>query len=332
MRSRLVQSVAAGALRLGLSLSFSMLAASSAAAVTMRVTDATASQPGERVTVCVTLDAAGQSIAGTQNDLVWDGECATLTKGSCQVAAPRKQLNDAFPAGSSFTMRAFVLALDNLEPIPSGNLYCCNFISELSSSGSCPIRITNALAADPSGKAVQVTAQGGSIRFTGAGSGGGGTGGGPGGPAAGPGGGGVVGGLVGRGPRDGAPQVFEGGGPGSPPTPIVIVPGEQQPTPAEPAEEEEELTEGTPAATASAAATAATAAPTVAPTRVAGTPTAKPTLPPTLPPTAAPTPAKKDDDGGWFSCQVTTGATSATPHALIAVLGLLALRWHRRRR
>jgi MYXO-CTERM domain-containing protein len=75
-----------------------------------------------------------------------------------------------------------------------------------------------------------------------------------------------------------------------------------------------------------------TEAPTTAPTKVAGTPTSKPTLRPTLPPTAAPTPAKKDDDGGWFSCQLTTGGGSATPLALIAVLGLLALRLKRRRR
>jgi MYXO-CTERM domain-containing protein len=286
--------------------------------------------------VCVTLDSGGQQVAGTQNDLVWDGKCATLTKGSCQVAAPKKQLNDAFPPGASFTMRAFVLALDNLDPIPNGNLYCCNFISELSSSGSCPIRISNALGADPKGNPVQVSTIGGQIRYTGSGSGG--TGGG--GPGAAPGvagGGGVVGGLVGQGGGGGAPQVYQGGGPSTPPTPIVIEPSGQQPPPAaeqapEAGEPEAALNE-TPQATASVQPTsAATEAPTKAPTKPAGTPTAKPTVKPTAPPAAAQEAAKKEDSGGWFSCQVTTGQSTALPHALLAVLGFLAVRLKRRKR
>jgi MYXO-CTERM domain-containing protein len=333
MKSRLGELLAAGAVRLGLSVAV-VLVAAAAQAVTMQVTDATATQPGQSVPVCVVLDAGGQQVAGTQNDLVWDGNCATLTKGSCQIMAPKKQLNDAFPSGSSFTMRAFVLALDNLDPIPSGNLYCCNFTSELSSSGSCPIRITNALAADPSGKAVQVTAQSGSIRFTGSSSGGG-TGGGPGAAPGVAGGGGVVGGLVGQGGGGGAPPVYQGGGQAVPPTPIVIVPSGQQPPAEQPREAEEPAAalNETPAATASVQpTTAATEAPTKAPTKPAGTATAKPTVKPTPPPTAAQEAAKKEDGGGWFSCQVTTGQSTATPHALIAVLGLLALRLRRRRR
>lgn len=316
-----------------------LLAASSAQAVTMGVTSATASQPGERVNVCVTLASGGQSVAGTQNDLAWDGNCATLTEGSCQVAAPRKQLNSAFPAGSSFTLRAFVLALDNLDPIPDGNLYCCSFISELSSAGSCPIRITNALAADPSGKAVQVSAQSGSIRFTGSGGDSGATGGGPGGPAAGPGGGGVVGGLVEQPGRGAEPQVYGGQEPSTPPTPIVIAPAGEEPAAEEPGEGAGEVEEGAgelPEATASAQVQPTTAAPTAAPTVVAGTPTSKPA--PTTKPTAAPTVAaaaqaeKKDEGGGWFGCQMTAGGASAMPQILIAIVGLLALRLGRRRR
>jgi hypothetical protein len=134
-------------------------------AVTMRVSEAVVSKPGQRAPVCISLETDGQEVAGTQNDLSWDGDCATLTQGSCKVAAPGKELTSAFPPGSSFLIRAFVLAVDNLDPIRDGDLYCCNFISELTDAGFCPIRISNALGADSSGRAVQIQGEDGGIRF-----------------------------------------------------------------------------------------------------------------------------------------------------------------------
>jgi hypothetical protein len=314
----------AGAFRLNVVSAALLLAASGAHAVTMQVSDARVSQPGQQAEICVGLASEGQSVAGTQNELVWDGGCATLTEGSCQIRTAGKQLSTAFPPGTDFTLRAFVLALDNVDPIADGLLYCCNFISELSSTGTCVIRISNALAADPTGKPVQVRAQNGSIRFTGSGSAG--AGGGPGGPAGG-GPGGVVGGLVER--PAGQPQVFEGGGPAVQPTPIVIEPQVGE-TPAEEEEEEETpIAEETPGATASVAPT--TAAPTAAPTTaVPGTPTSKPaTAPPTAAPALAPAAAAKDD-GGWFSCQMTPNGRGSTSLMLIALAGMVALRFRRR--
>lgn len=134
-------------------------------AVTMRVSEAVVSKPGKRAKICISLETDGQEVAGTQNDFIWDGNCATLTAGSCKIAAPGKELSSGFPPGSSFLMRAFVLALDNIEPIRDGDLYCCNFISELTQTGFCPIRITDALGADTTGRAIQIAAEAGGIRF-----------------------------------------------------------------------------------------------------------------------------------------------------------------------
>jgi hypothetical protein len=131
----------------------------------MRVSEAVVSKPGKRAKVCVSLETEGQEVAGTQNDLIWDGDCATLDLADCKVAAPRKQLSSAFPPGSSFLMRAFVLGLDNVEPIRDGNLYCCDFVSELAGAGFCPIRISSALGATPLGQAVPIQAESGGIRF-----------------------------------------------------------------------------------------------------------------------------------------------------------------------
>jgi hypothetical protein len=41
--------------------------------VALRATAATVATTGETADLCVLLDAGGEQVAGTQNDLVWDG-------------------------------------------------------------------------------------------------------------------------------------------------------------------------------------------------------------------------------------------------------------------
>src|SRR5215472_1143081 len=50
---------------------------------------------GDAAEVCVSLDSGGARVAGTQNDLVWDGSCATLPDASaCEAyGATGKQLH-----------------------------------------------------------------------------------------------------------------------------------------------------------------------------------------------------------------------------------------------
>lgn len=127
-----------------------------ARAVTLSVTSATVSEPGDRARVCVTLETSGALVAGTQNDLVWDGTCATFVENSC-VANPDhgKQLSMALLPGDDFVLRAIVLSLSDVDPIPDGELYCCSFLVEVSRSGECcPLRLTKVGASTPEGLAL----------------------------------------------------------------------------------------------------------------------------------------------------------------------------------
>jgi hypothetical protein len=109
------------------------------------------------------LNAGGRQIAGTQNDLTWDGACATLREGSCRAEpAIRKSLNTAFSPHSDFTLRALVVSITDVNPIPDGPLYCCEFSADID-QGCCPIAITGGLASGPQGQKVDVGEIPGSI-------------------------------------------------------------------------------------------------------------------------------------------------------------------------
>ena len=145
------------------------IVSSPASAAEMQLTSAEVTAAGETARICVSLLTEGREVAGTQNDLVWDGDCATLTEGSCAANPGHgKSLNTTFPAGSDFTLRAFLLSITDVRPIPDGDLYCCEFTSELDRPGSCPVRIRRARASDPQGGAIDVATTNGAITFAGA--------------------------------------------------------------------------------------------------------------------------------------------------------------------
>jgi hypothetical protein len=133
------------------------------AAVSLQITSSvTVSEQGQAGQICVTLSTGGAQVAGTQNDLVWDGNCATLPSVSSCQAAPslNKQLQGGFPPQFDFTYRALILSLGDVDPIPTGVLYCCAFQSEAAPGECCNIGITRAGASDPKGNAIGVTGAG----------------------------------------------------------------------------------------------------------------------------------------------------------------------------
>jgi concanavalin A-like lectin/glucanase superfamily protein len=136
-------------------------AVQSGSPVTLSVDSTAVAESGGAGEVCVHLAGGGSSVAGTQNDLVWDDSCATLQGCS---AAPRtgKSLNTSFPPGEPSTLHALVLSITDVDPIPDGALYCCDFTAELD-SGCCPIQVTNALGSDPQGKRLDIVGVPGSI-------------------------------------------------------------------------------------------------------------------------------------------------------------------------
>jgi hypothetical protein len=185
----------------------SLPSAHAANALTIRAGNATVRGAGETATICVDLETDGEAVAGTQNELVWDTNCATLSGlGSCRVSSGHgKDLRASFPNGDGLPpLRAFVFSMSNVDVMSDTELYCCAFTSELVSSGSCAVSVQNARASDPSGKALSATGASGAIVFPGAG---GGDGGGGGGGFSGP----VSGGVTGGGGASGGAATGGGG-------------------------------------------------------------------------------------------------------------------------
>ncbi len=332
------------------------------AQVTIRATSTTVGQQGDLGQICVMLETNGATVAGTQNDLNWDGTCASLPgdQSACFAAgAHGKQMQAGVPRGADFGLRVLMLSLSDVDPMPDGPLYCCRFQSEASPGSCCRISVVRAGASDPGGTAISARGVAGEI-CTAKDSGGRGIGDVIGGGAGlgGPGGTDTGFGAPGSGSQAAQPgaaapvappaaQVLQGGGAGAP-TPVAPAPGApaggataaatvavMRPTgPAEPARG---LTPGQPSAASSAS--AATAEPTpaattpaaAAPTAVRDTPTRVAALRPTARAAAAtPRAEESDADGGWFGCHI--GGGSAMPLlALGAVFGVLALVFRRPR-
>lgn len=135
------------------------------AAVTLRAGSATVSTPGDTADLCVALATDGEQVAGIQNDLVWDGSCATLVSESdCRInPATGKTLYGIFPPHLDFAYRAVVLSLTDLDPIADGELYCCAFVVEAAPGTCCAVGITQAGAADPRGNALSTLTTAGDL-------------------------------------------------------------------------------------------------------------------------------------------------------------------------
>lgn len=141
------------------------------AAVTMSVDPPTVQVPqsGASANVCVNLTGAGGRAAGTQNDLTWDGDCATLVR--C-AAAPgnSKPLSANVLPGSHFTLRAFMLSLGDTHPMNDGALYCCTFRVDLAEAGSCcSVSMSNARWSDSGGRGEGASVSGGQLCVAGGG-------------------------------------------------------------------------------------------------------------------------------------------------------------------
>jgi MYXO-CTERM domain-containing protein len=110
---------------------------------------------GGAAQVCVSLVTGGEEVAGTQNDLVWDGTCMSLNENGCSAAGTHgKQVNTRLQNSADFRMRVLVLSLSDVDPIDDGVLYCCRVQGEAPSGSCCSISVVNTGASDSKGKAV----------------------------------------------------------------------------------------------------------------------------------------------------------------------------------
>lgn len=143
--------------------------------------DAVSATPGAQATFGVRLKVAGATVAGVQNDIVFDSRLPidqTATgRPSCVVnpAINKSQTAFAFlPAGcrpgvDCNTVRALVFATDNVAAIPSGALLytCAVSVPPDAPSGTYSLRCTAAAASDPNGQTVAAQCLGGAITIGG---------------------------------------------------------------------------------------------------------------------------------------------------------------------
>jgi len=124
-----------------------------AGVLSLDATSATVAAPGEIADLCVVLSAGGENVAGTQNDLVWDDSCATLSSADdCRVNTETgKSLHASLVLGH---FRALVLSLEDTNPIPDGPLYCCTFSVEATPGSCCAVSVVNTGASTPKGLAI----------------------------------------------------------------------------------------------------------------------------------------------------------------------------------
>ena len=122
---------------------------------------------GDVVSVSAKLNAGGARIAGTQNDIVFDPTQVAIgrdSNGQPECAANRQIKKDATAfsfvpkdcGANCTTVRALVLSLSNVEPIPDGSvLYTCRVrIRPEASSGTHRLKLTKVGFSDPQGRAI----------------------------------------------------------------------------------------------------------------------------------------------------------------------------------
>lgn len=132
-------------------------------------------EPGSTTTFAVTLETDTQ-VAGTQNDITFDPKARIPAdaegKPRCTVNPTiRKDATEfAFlPAGCTpaidcTAVRAIVLGIDNLDPIPSNStLYTCEVQIAADASGTIPLPCSNPVAGDPDGERIGADCTDGAI-------------------------------------------------------------------------------------------------------------------------------------------------------------------------
>ncbi len=131
------------------------------AAAVLTASSATVARPSDPARICVGLELdADDSIAGTENQLVWDGSCATLLPPTCsQNPRHGKSLFTGAIDSSGRLLRYKVLVVsltDTSAITDSGELYCCDFLVHAEPGECCAIEIDRPGASDPDGNAVAI--------------------------------------------------------------------------------------------------------------------------------------------------------------------------------
>lgn len=134
-------------------------------------------RPGDVVTISATLSTGGATVAGAQNDIIFDATVMSIAAG--RKGAPDCQVNRSINKGASAFafipsrcsgrgckgVRALILSLTDVGPIANGSkLYSCRVaISGGAAAGSHELGIARVSLSTPAGEAVKATGAAGSI-------------------------------------------------------------------------------------------------------------------------------------------------------------------------
>ena len=142
----------------------------SASGKTSVVLNTVPGRPGDVVTVTATLNSSGASVAGTQNDIGFDPKQIAVAakpngKPDCAANGQLGKEGTAFSflpqgcnaaGGGCTSVRALVLSLSNVAPIPNGSaLYTCQVrIAPQAGPGTYTLSLRRVGFSSPSGQAI----------------------------------------------------------------------------------------------------------------------------------------------------------------------------------
>jgi len=140
---------------LGAAIGCTALLALPASAATF-YTPPVSAQPGGTANVCVWMSDGNNEVAGAQMDISWEPSCMVPASGGsrpkCRSNPDTGKTVQSATRGAS-TLRAIMISFSDVEPIPDGELFCCEFrIVDNPSGSACGLSFSNVIASTPGGQ------------------------------------------------------------------------------------------------------------------------------------------------------------------------------------
>jgi len=103
------------------------------------------------LSVCVQLESEGSELTGVQMELVWELETCLAFLGNCEMRGDERPVQYSLLDNARLSVVVPPLE-ESLDPLPDGELFCCDFERGDVSRKTCRIMIENATASLPDGQ------------------------------------------------------------------------------------------------------------------------------------------------------------------------------------
>lgn len=111
---------------------------------------------GQAANLCIFMSDGNYEVAGVQMDITWDASCMIPASGGTRPKCRSnpdtgKTVQSALRGGS--TLRAIMVSFSDTEPIPDGELFCCEFrVTDNPGGSGCGVSLSNVIASTPRGQ------------------------------------------------------------------------------------------------------------------------------------------------------------------------------------